>query len=1201
MATEYDGSIKIGTGIDMSGFKAGSAELRSAMQSLAQSVAGTAQQAQQATANMFAPGNNTQAMEQAQELGQAVEDTAARAREATENMIQPGDTTAATERVEELEQTVDQAAEHVQEATANMLQPPDNSELIDEVEEIDIAMERAQLKVEKAQQALREYAETEIPTEEYQALTADLEKTQAALNRMYERAQLMNELGTDKASAAYRRLAVEIEHAEEDIEYLEQKAKQLEAQDGAYISPETTLRFRELTLNVQEAQQALENLEYARQSESEAAAAEEEETSRAHRLAEGLKSVGASALTAAGKVAHMMKKFITDKVKAGLRGIVDHIKSIGRHSKASALSANALVKAMNGFKRMLVTRIKRTFISYIFNQITSAVKSLAQFDSEFDSAFSAMRNRTTELAANLVSAFGSIVKTVGPYVAKLIDLASEAAAKVAALLAQLRGETVVAVAKRQTQSYADSLNDSAKSADKANAAQKRLNASLSSYDQLHKLNGNEDDATTNTGDKAGDNLFTNADVEGLLKDVPDIGKEIIARIRASIARGDWKAAGAAVGDGINEIVQAARKGVAKLRPVAEEWAKNAGLFLSGIVEKIDGYQIGALIGDAINTVFSTLRNFVENFSWAELGRTFADGVNGLFETVSWEEIGQTLAAAVNGVLDFIGEAITKTDWKKIGEDLGTAISEFIGNVNWEKIGEDVEAFFGGALDFLTGAISKIDTGKLGEDLIKTLENVDWDSVFTKTTEFIDTAFSGLLDFLKGLVKEALNGLVEWWNTTAFDETGVFTMDGLTNGIQKAITRLNPTQWMTEHVGNKLVEGFKNALGIHSPSKVMEEQGEYLIAGLEKGLGSDWTSIQNAITAKAQQIKTALDAKWKEIEKNTANRFAEISDQMTQFMADASEGVADAVEQVQEETEERFKSLQENTARRWNDIKQAIVNKADDIKRLLPSKWTAIKQQAEQGFYDLQTAVTSKITDLWNALAKSDFSYIGTNLAAGITRGLNDAWSGAVDAAGSLFEGIVNKAKETFDIHSPSKVFEAIGAYLAEGLGEGIEDKESAVLRTVSDMAQSITDSMAIDAQEINISGVEGTEDSILGHLTAVADRLSGIAASFMAIDKALANMGGIQIPVMATGTVIPPSTRVGGDWRGSVESTADPDVKRLLTRIVELLQGKDDRGSGGTPITLEVISKLDRRELARAITEIEISNGRVSNGRSGRP
>ena len=1196
---EYDGSIKISTGIDMSGFKAGSAELQSAMRALSQSVEGTAQQAQAATANLFTPGNNTQAMEQAQELGQVVEQTAERAREATENMIQPADTSAASARVEELEQAVEQAAENVQESTANMLQPPDNSALMDEIEEIDIAMERAQLKVEKAQQALKEYAETPIPTEEYQALTADLEKTQAALNRMYDRAQLMNDLGTDKASAAYRRLALEIEHAEQDIEYLEQKAKQLEAQDGAYISPETTLRFRELTLNVQEAQQALENLEMARQSESEAAAAEEEETSRAHRLAEGLKSVGASALNAAGKVAHMMAQFVADKVKAGLRGIVDHIKSIGRHSKTSALSANALVKAMNGFKRMLVTRIKRTFISYIFNQITGAVKSLAKFDSEFDSAFSAMRNRTTELAANLVSAFGSIVKTVGPYIAKMIDLASEAAAKVAALLAQLRGETVVAVAKRQTASYAESLNDSAKSADKANAAQKRLNASLSSYDQLHKLNGNEDDATTNTGDSAGDDLFTNADVEGLLADIPDIGKEIIARIRAGIARGDWKAAGAAVGDGINEIVQQARIGLAKLRPVAEEWAANAALFLSGIVEKIDGYQIGALIGDAINTVFSTLRNFVENFSWAELGRTLAAGINGLFETVEWDQIGQTLAASVNGVLDFIGEAITKTDWKKIGEDLGTAISEFISNVKWEKIGEDVEAFFKGALDFLTGAISKLDTGKLGEDLMKMLKSIDWDGLFTKTTEFISTAFSGLADFLMGMTLEALIALKDWWNTTAFDEVGEFMPLGLFKGIKKGIDKMNPVHWMQENVCDPLVNAFKNVLGIHSPSKVMEEQGEYLIAGLEKGLGSDWTSLQNAITAKAQQIKSALDAKWKEIEKNTQDRFAEISDQMQSLMVEASKGVADTVEQVQEETAKCFKTLQENTARRWTEIKNTITRKADEIKGMLPAKWTAIKQQAEQGFYDMQSAITRSMTDLWNALAHYDFSYIGTNLAAGITRGLNNAWSSTVDTAGSLFEGIVKKAKEVFDIHSPSKVFEGIGVYLVKGLGLGIADSENAVLKTVSDMAQNITDEMAIDAQKIEIINLDDSEDSILGHLSAVADRLSGIARAFEAIDAALAGMGGLRIPVMATGTVIPPSTRVSADRRSNDDREADAEVKRLLTKIIDLLQRRDG-DSGGTRQPIEIISKLDRRELARAITEIEISSGRMNNGRSGR-
>lgn len=291
-----------------------------------------------------------------------------------------------------------------------------------------------------------------------------------------------------------------------------------------------------------------------------------------------IKSMGAAAVSAAGKVAGLAKNLAqtaASKISSGIKGIVNGIKNIGRHSGKSVLSANALTKSIFGLKNMLFSRIKRTFVSFLFNEFQKGVQELAKVDEEFDASVSNLRNRTTELAANMVSAFGSILKTFEPYITAIIDAAANAMAKISALLAKLRGESTVAIAKKQTASYAQSLNDSAKAANKSATAQKKLNATLSSYDQLHKLDGKDDsDASRAEENEVGaSGLFDTVPVDEVLADASGFGRSIINSILRSIATGDWYGVGKALAGGINRLNDVIQLKINEIKPKAAQFAE----------------------------------------------------------------------------------------------------------------------------------------------------------------------------------------------------------------------------------------------------------------------------------------------------------------------------------------------------------------------------------------------------------------------------------------------------------------------------------------------------------------------------------------------------------------------------------------------------------------------------------------------------
>ena len=61
---------------------------------------------------------------------------------------------------------------------------------------------------------------------------------------------------------------------------------------------------------------------------------------------------------------------------------------------------------------------------------------------------------------------------------------------------------------------------------------------------------------------------------------------------------------------------------------------------------------------------------------------------------------------------------------------------------------------------------------------------------------------------------------------------------------------------------------------------------------------------------------------------------------------------------------------------------------------------------------------------------------GRNVAEGLARGIRAGESDVINAVARVCSAAVSEARRKLDIHSPSKVFEKLGAYTAEGFGIG---------------------------------------------------------------------------------------------------------------------------------------------------------------------
>lgn len=115
---------------------------------------------------------------------------------------------------------------------------------------------------------------------------------------------------------------------------------------------------------------------------------------------------------------------------------------------------------------------------------------------------------------------------------------------------------------------------------------------------------------------------------------------------------------------------------------------------------------------------------------------------------------------------------------------------------------------------------------------------------------------------------------------------------------------------------------------------------------------------------------------------------------------------------------------------------------------------------------------------------SDFKNIGKNLMNGLWNGLKNTWNDLKSKVEDLGKGIVNKFKNVFGIHSPSKLFrDEIGKNLILGVGVAFEKDDDLINKQISDFGDDVYKKMQgavnMETGKMAFSGTTGSISQIL--------------------------------------------------------------------------------------------------------------------------
>lgn len=317
----------------------------------------------------------------------------------------------------------------------------------------------------------------------------------------------------------------------------------------------------------------------------------------------------------------------------------------------------------------------------------------------------------------------------------------------------------------------------------------------------------------------------------------DLGDALTQGINTFIEDVKWEENGQHLGELFTGVMQTLNVVLEEVdwNGLGEGIAEN----FNGIFEKTDPDEAGRLLGNAVNAVVGIAQGMLDTTKWEEIGKWFAQGINKATDTIRWDDIGHMLSTGLNSLVDTVDAFAKNIDLKSLGEGISSGLQTAVEEVDVKKIFETISDTLIACIDGLTGVVEGIRWQDLAETIwdwfIDVFTGIKWAQITEKLAHLIGSCVGGVAAFGVGIIKkmkEAAKNIWEdvkkWFEEHAM-ENGKFTLSGFLNGIVEAIIGIGT--WIKEHVVDPFIEGFKNAFEIHSPSKVMEEIGGFIIEGL----------------------------------------------------------------------------------------------------------------------------------------------------------------------------------------------------------------------------------------------------------------------------------------------------------------------------------------------------------------------------------
>lgn len=305
---------------------------------------------------------------------------------------------------------------------------------------------------------------------------------------------------------------------------------------------------------------------------------------------------------------------------------------------------------------------------------------------------------------------------------------------------------------------------------------------------------------------------------------------------------------------------------------------------------------------------------IANDSWNAVAKFFSDGWNSITEvfTDGWNWLSQTTSNGINSVIAFFQPAVNfiTSMWSKMvnflnmsWQDKLKVISYFAGYIagniyktflwlqelnnqiwttitNWAITQLLNLVFFAlsipNQINQVWEVIKQFATNKFNELVDRSLARLNelvkfvlsmpnqinqaWENIksfgqqkWNEFVDFVQTKANQLGNEISKKFEEIKNNAVDVFNKLKeinLKKTGEDIINGLMDGIK---SKWNDVRKLATDIGKSFERGFKDAMGIRSPSRVMMLAGKNIVQGLEIGIDQEQFNLARTVTGMAGNV------------------------------------------------------------------------------------------------------------------------------------------------------------------------------------------------------------------------------------------------------------------------------------------------------------------------------------------------------------
>lgn len=235
-----------------------------------------------------------------------------------------------------------------------------------------------------------------------------------------------------------------------------------------------------------------------------------------------------------------------------------------------------------------------------------------------------------------------------------------------------------------------------------------------------------------------------------------------------------------------------------------------------------------------------------------------------------------------------------------------------------------------------------------------------------------------------LLALGLGSLIASTSLNPAEEVGGEIVEGFKNGIISGFAAIGT--WIWEHIFKPFWEGIKQVFGISSPSKKMEEIGQYLVDGLKQGISGIWEAIKGYIENVITKIREWFLGAWDSIK----TKFGEWKEAIATTWANLQTTLQNGIQTVRNVF---------NTV--WQGIRTTVLTVITAIRTAFSSAWQTITTGAQNAWQGIKTVFSTVasyfgtiFTNAWTAV-KNVFS-TGGQIFAGIKEGIASVFKSTVN-------------------------------------------------------------------------------------------------------------------------------------------------------------------------------------------------------------